>query len=176
MEQKDIRRVLELSFVIVVAVAMLLYGIGKPIQFSNDSNNLKTIPELSGMELMWAFYGYSKTYPILLGIGELGGALLLCLPRTRVLGCLLLTAILSNVIIQDIVYGVNEGALRAAVIYQVMIFAILWFNRAVLIQGIQNMLIPKATGETSRRNKVTIIAASILLALLFKAAEFYLTH
>lgn len=131
---------------------------------------------MTGMELMWAFYGYSRIYPILLGISEVGGAILLCLARTRLLGCILLTGILLNVIIQDVLYGVNEGALRAAITYQIMIFGILWINRAGLIAGLKAMMPARAEAEPGTRKKFVLFTASVLLAVLLKMIEVLITH
>ena len=52
--------------------------------------------------------------------------------RTRILGCLFVSTILVNVILQDIFYSVNIGALRVAILYQVFIVLILWFNKEKL--------------------------------------------
>ena len=49
----------ELALAITVAVSMLLYGIGKPTQFSNTIIFQKKMADLTEMELMWAFYGYT---------------------------------------------------------------------------------------------------------------------
>ena len=54
---------------------------------------------------LWAFYGYTKVYPIIMGIFEITGALLLLFRQTRFIGGLMITSILLNVILQDIFYG-----------------------------------------------------------------------
>ena len=41
---------------------MFIYGGGKLIQFDGAAKIDKTVLELTGMELMWAFYGYSKSF------------------------------------------------------------------------------------------------------------------
>ena len=129
LEKKDRIEILENAFTYIVVFAMLVYGIGKIIQFDGALETNKSVSEMTGQQLMWAFYGYSKPFVIVLGIVEITGGFLMLIRRTRILGCFLITTILVNVILQDVFYGVNVGALRAAVIYQTLIFVILWFNK-----------------------------------------------
>lgn len=58
--KQDYLYILEMALVFSVSLSMLLYGIGKPLQFSNPTITQKPISALTGMELMWAFYGYTK--------------------------------------------------------------------------------------------------------------------
>jgi hypothetical protein len=80
-----------------------------------------------------------------------------------------------NVISQDIFYDVNEGALRAAIIYQVMIFVILWINRSEVIRGIRALMLKDKSTEDRKRN-VLLIVISVIVAMLLKFIEFKLTH
>lgn len=176
MKKESLSKIIEISFVLVVASAMYIYGIGKYIQFDSQQEITKSVSELTGMELMWAFYGYSRTYAVILGIAEILGGTLLLIRRTRILGAILLTGILMNVITQDIIYGVNLGALKAAIIYQLMIFAILWIHRIDLITGIKSMLINRIAVQGTKDNRLVIIIGSILLALVLKLIGFQITH
>lgn len=81
---------------------MFIYGFGKLFQFEGAAEIDKTVSELNGMQLMWAFYGYSKSFAITLGIFEVIGGLLILIKRTRIIGCLFTSTILINVILQDI--------------------------------------------------------------------------
>lgn len=175
MKKEDIFKIIEVSFVLVVASAMYIYGFVKHLQFDNPSEVTKSVAEMTGMELMWAFYGYSKPYAILLGILEITGGTLLLIRKTRILGGIFLTGILLNVISQDIFYGVNEGALKAAIIYQVMIFVILWINRSEVIRGIRALILKNKSTEDRKRN-VLLILISVIVAMLLKFIEFKLTH
>ncbi len=175
MKREDIPAIIELSFVLIVTSAMYIYGLGKYIQFDNQALVTKGVSELTGMELMWVFYGYSKSYAVVLGILEVVGGTLLLIRKTRILGGLLLTGILMNVIVQDIFYEVNVGALKAAIIYQIMILGILWLNRTTLLQGIKAMLL-QSKSTLKRKRKLVIICCAILLAILLKVIEFQITH
>ncbi len=174
LEKKDRIEILENAFTYIVVFAMFAYGIGKIIQFDGALETNKSVSEMTGQQLMWAFYGYSKPFVIVLGILEITGGFLMLIRRTRILGCFLITTILVNVILQDIFYGVNVGALRAAIIYQTLIFVILWFNKEKLIQCFKILL-----GETSfdgfKKKFFVKIILSIILFVILRILEFYVT-
>ena len=171
LHKTDLVKVLvEWTCSVVVALSMLAYGLGKYWQFGQLHDSQQPLSSLSGMQLMWAFYGYSKTYPIILGLAEVSGALLLLIPGTRLIGALLLSIILSNVIIQDIIYGVHPGALFAACLYQTMLFLILGLHRKKLYLAWKNLLLPSA------RPHILIIGIAVLLAFVLKYLEIFGTR
>jgi hypothetical protein len=173
--KEDYLYIFEMALVISVSFSMLLYGIGKPLQFSNSSIAQKPVSALTGMELMWAFYGYSKVYPLVLGFFEIMGALLLLFRKTRLLGGLVITSILFNVILQDIFYGVNVGALRAAIVYQVSVLIIFWLNRKPITQ-IMQFYFKQFVSIPKSPNKWLILVLAGVGAVLLKVVEAFLTH
>ncbi len=175
LKKEDVESILENAFAYIVVFAMFAYGVGKIIQFDGAIKIDETISELTGMQLMWAFYGYSKPFVVTLGLLEISGGVLLLFKRTRILGCLLVTSILVNVILQDIFYGVHLGALRAAIIYQLLIIIILWFNRQRLVQCFKILTsFPVFTG--SRKIFFIRTILSVLLFVLLRVLEFYITN
>ncbi|TNE70508.1 hypothetical protein EP331_11970 [bacterium] len=168
---------LEWAFVVVVASSMFIYGGAKPVQFSGIHQFVKNTPvkDLEPMQLMWAFYGYSQTFPIILGIIEVLGGILLIIRPTRLIGAFLLTGVLSNIIIQDIIYEVNEGALYAAIIYQIMIFGIFIINSERVFKGLKVLLLPQIRGMIDKR-KWMLVGVGIIGAILLKYLEWAFTH
>ena len=167
-------QILENAFSYIVVFAMFAYGGGKIIQFDGAIETNTTVSEMTGMQLMWAFYGYSKPFVITLGVLEITGGILMLLKRTRILGCLFVTTILINVILQDIFYDVNVGALRAAIIYQSLIIIILWFNKVKLIQSFKILTTFNASDESKKEFFIKIML-SIMLFVLIRILEFYVT-
>ena len=153
---------------------MFAYGIGKMVQFNGAVPVNKTISELTAQQLMWAFYGYSKPFVLTLGFLEIIGGILMLIKRTRILGCLFVTTILVNVILQDIFYSVNIGALRAAILYQVFIVLILWFNKEKLIQSFRILLNPTVFSGFNKKFFLKTIF-SIILFVIIRILEFYIT-
>ncbi|MFI1770295.1 hypothetical protein, partial [Thalassobellus citreus] len=140
MNKKDKIEIFENAISWIIVFAMFIYGGAKLIQFDRATEIDKTVSELSGMELMWAFYGYSKSFAMTLGIFEIISGILILIKKTRIIGCLFTSTILVNVIFQDIYFGVHLGALKAAILYQILILIILWLNKEKLIRGIKILL------------------------------------
>ncbi|MFC3756443.1 hypothetical protein ACFONJ_10740 [Chryseobacterium tructae] len=150
--------------IFIVSISMLIYGLSKPFQFASVENT-QVMNKLSGQQLMWAFYGYSKLYPIIIGFFEVTGALLILFNRTRILGCLLLTTILINIIIQDYIFHII--ALSSAVYYQLLIILLLVFDRDKVINLLKYLFFNPQKG----RINVIIIAVSLIVALILKFYE-----
>jgi hypothetical protein len=162
---------LEWSLILLVAVSMAAYGGAKVVQFDGAAQFAdKRVSELTSMQLMWAFYGHSKPFALLIGALEVGGAGLLLLRRTRLLGCLLLTVVLSNIILQDIAFDVNRGALAAAVTYQIAVLGIMWLHRQALLDALGKLLLPAGYSPTLPK-RALIVALGLLLAFGWKMAE-----
>ena len=66
--KKDKIEIFENAISWIVVMAMFIYGGGKLIQFGDLAIIDKTVSEMNGMELMWAFYGYSKSFAITLSL------------------------------------------------------------------------------------------------------------
>lgn len=167
----------ELGSVFVVSTAMIMYGVGKMVQFPAKVDITKKVSDLSGQELKWAFYGYSKSVPTILGILERLGGILLLFKRTRLLSIILLTSILVNVILQDITYHINQGALIAAIIYQLLLVSILVINKDKVF--LIYKAFTKKENNNEKKDLKTIVLKVIYVGLFFialKGIEYYLTH
>lgn len=94
-----------------LAFDMLAYGITKLFQVQFPSPPLveliRPLGYLPPRGLLWNFMGFSRTYQVFSGGVECLGAVLLFSRRTTLLGALLLTAALGNVLVMDISYGVG---------------------------------------------------------------------
>ncbi|MCD9854065.1 hypothetical protein LUD75_05090 [Epilithonimonas sp. JDS] len=161
--RKKISYIFYWTIIFVVAGSMIVYGISKPIQFQSfkDSVNVNVS---EGHKLMWTFYSYSLAYPIIIGVFEVIGGVSLLFSRTRIFGCILLTVILSNIIIQDYIYEII--ALSSAVYYQVLISIILIFDHRKLRKVVYALF----KSEKTSRN-ISLIIVAFLIALIFKYLE-----
>lgn len=161
--QEKVKYIFYWTIIFVVAGSMIVYGISKPVQFQSfkDATNLNVS---EGHKLMWTFYSYSLIYPIIIGVFEVVGGILLLFSRTRVLGCILLTVILSNIILQDYVYEIT--ALNSAIYYQILVLIILIFDFKKVKKIIDEVL----RSEKTNRNMALMILA-LVIAILFKYFE-----
>ena len=172
--KKDKIEIFENSISWIVVIAMFIYGLGKIIQFDGAVEVNKTVSEMTGMELMWAFYGYSKSFAITLGVFELIGGFLILIKKTRIIGCLITSTILVNVIFQDIYFGVHLGALKAAIFYQILILIILWLNKEKLIRGMK-VLLESNKFEQSKTKLFIKLLIAFGVFLILRILEYYIT-
>ena len=172
--KKDKIEILENAISWVVVLAMFIYGACKLIQFDGANEIDKTISELTGMELMWAFYGYSKSFAITLGILEVIGGILILIKKTRIIGCVFTSTILVNIILQNICFEVHLGALKAAVLYQILILIILWLNKEKLIRSIKVLLEYKKI-EQPKIKLFTKLLIAFGVFIILRILEYYLT-
>ena len=174
LDQKDKIEIFENAISWIVVMGMFIYGAAKVAQFSGTAGEDKMVSELSGMELMWVFYGYSQPFVIIIGALEITGGILLLIKKTRVLGCLFLSTILVNIILQDIFYGVHLGALKAALLYQSIILVILWLNREKVIRSLKILLEYEQIDSTRKKFFIKLLIAFVLFVGL-RILEYFVT-
>ena len=166
--KKEIKNITENTICWIVAFTMFSYGVGKIVQFSNAIEVKKTLPELTGMELMWAFYGYSLPFALTIGFLEILGAVLIFFKKTKIIGCLLTSIILVNIILQDIFFNVNKGALITAIILQLFILIILWMDKTKILIAFKTITRHNKTKQDLKKRVVTFTITFIaFVTLLF---------
>ncbi|NRT14077.1 putative membrane protein [Flavobacterium sp. 28A] len=171
--KKDRIEIAEQAMSWIVTLAMMVYGAGKIIQFDGATAIDKKVSQLTGMQLMWAFYGYSKPYVVILGFMEITGGIMLLFKKSRIIGCLFLSAILVNIILQDIFFHVHVGALKTAILYQTLLLAILWINKDIVIKSIKSLTIAAEKTDLKTKFYYKILITFILFVLL-RIIEFYM--
>jgi hypothetical protein len=172
--KKDKIEIFENAISWIIVLAMFIYGGAKIVQFDGAAEIDKTVSELTGMELMWAFYGYSKSFAVTLGIFEIIGGILILIKRTRIIGCIFVSTILVNVIFQDIYFGVHLGALKAAIMYQFFILIILWLNREKLIRSLKTLLESNKVEQRKMKFFIKLVIAFAFFIGL-RILEYYIT-
>ena len=162
--QSKVLYIIYWAAIFTVSISMFVYGIVKPAQFT-DMDNIINNHLSEGHRLMWNFYSYTKTYPIIIGVFEVIGAITLLFRRTRIFACLLLTTILVNIILQDYFYEIV--ALNSSILYQTLIFVILIIDRDRVIQIFSKLFELK----TKLKPNWILIIISFILAIGFKFIE-----
>ena len=161
--KEKIQYTIKWTIIFIVSISMIVYGVTKPIQFSDFSNSTN-VNVSEGHKIMWNFYSYSLTYPLIIGFFEILGGISLLSNRSRIFGCILLTIILSNIIIQDYIYEIV--ALKSAIFYQILVLIILFFDKEKLKRVIKLLF----TTSKFSKNLILIIIA-LIIALFVKYYE-----
>lgn len=167
----EILNVIEWISVLFVSAYMTVYGVSKYVQFGSIEAYRLPVKDLEPMQLMWAFYSYSKPYVLIIGVFEVLGALLFVLPKTRIIGGFLLTSILVNIILQDYFYEVLQGALAYAILFQILISFVLFKHR----ERIKNAF-SALKGQFRFKIRPIYVLVAILVVLSFEALLILITQ
>lgn len=156
------------------AFMLLIYGFAKinGSQFTVVDWVLdEPLKEVSGFWLTWYYFGYSTTYKWIVALVEIGGGLLLLFRRTTLLGSMLLFGMMLNIVLVDIFFRVDAGALLMALVITFCLGVILAYHRNELIElfwSKQNSILPsKADQPKARITKGIIRTVIIVFPILF---------
>ncbi len=164
MKRENIQYFVYWCAIFTVAISMTIYALVKPFQFSKpDISQIKET--VTGHQIMWMFYGYSKSYILIIGLLELIGAICLLFQKTRLFACFLLTTILTNIILQNFFYEIS--ALKITILYQLLILVILYFDRLKL----KKLLITLFTPTKHPYKNYFLLGFAIIVAILFVLFE-----
>jgi len=136
MKKINYKETIEIVCRLYVFFFLTAYGLGKVIgaQFYTASrmpDGLAQMPIglVTDFDLAWVFMGRSYSYMLFIGLAEVFGALLLIFNKTKLVGALMLIPIMVNVIVFDIFFLDEYGALAGATLYLLMLITILAINR-----------------------------------------------
>ena len=151
----------------ICAFLLYMYGMSKlmHLQFSLGPKLAgRPIGSLTGYELTWYYYGYSRIYACILGTTQLLGATLLLFRKTAFLGGAMMMPVMANILLINIFIMVNDyGPEFMATIILFSLLTILWYGRARLIA----IFWSEQSGETvESRSRHAYIRAFIVIAVL----------
>lgn len=157
----------------LLAAVMMLYAMAKviPTQFGFLAPGalLRPLGQLSRFDMLWTFMSVSTGYTVFVGVVELLAALLLFSPRTTLLGALLATGALTNVIALDIAYDVR-GPLMPAILLLLLAVIVLLPYAQLLWRLVLPPLASDGPKAPSRRFRLpwgyVLSAKAIVLAWL----------
>jgi hypothetical protein len=89
--------------------------------------------QVSGEWLTWFYFGHSFTFSVIVAFIQIGGAFLLMFRKTLLLGSIMLFSFMLNLMLINIFYQMNLGALLQSIILTigVLFLLLLDFNRLV---------------------------------------------
>ena len=94
----------------------------------------RPIGSLTGYELTWYYYGYSRIYACILGLTQVAGATLLLFRKTAFLGAAMMLPVMGNILLINIFILVNDyGPEFMATLILCSLLVILWYERDALV-------------------------------------------
>jgi hypothetical protein len=171
MKRFNFKEILEITCRFYVFFFLTVYGIGKIIggQFYTTARIPDEIAQMPiglvpDFELAWTFMGRSFGYILLIGLTEIIGACLLLFNKTKLIGTLILIPIMVNVIVFDIFFLDEYGALGSATIYFLMLLTILIINKEKISKLLVELVSVKVAYQISFKEK--FFKYSIVLAII----------
>jgi hypothetical protein len=121
----------------ICAFLLYMYGVSKLAHFQfNLQSELATRPagSLSGYELTWFYYGYSRVYGCILGLTQVAGATLLLFRKTALLAAVLMLPVMANILLINMFILVDDyGPYMNSALICASLLAILWRQRKALV-------------------------------------------
>ena len=173
MKKINYKETFEMVSRLYVFFFLALYGLGKILgaQFYTPDLipvEIETMPisQIPNFDLAWVFMGRSYSYMLFIGIGELIGALMLLFNKTKLIGTFILIPIIVNVIVFDIFFLDEYGALASAIIYFILLLTILWINKEKIMKVIKTLTHFEVLTKTSIKEKIVKFSYVLLIILV----------
>ncbi len=158
------------------ATMLLLYGFAKinGSQFTvTDSLLDEKLETLSGIGLVWYFFGYSTAYKIAIGLVEIGGGILLLFRRTTLIGSVAMTGVMFNILLIDLLFQIGSGALMMAMFITMSLMIINAFHWQDLVDLFWTQQNP-VYGESSK--KTAVVTGKMMLKAFILIFSFIATY
>jgi len=142
------------------AAIAILYGFAKlnGSQFTIlDSELDKPMGSVSGFWLTWYWFGYSKVYGSVIALTQIGGGLLLTTRRWALIGALVLLPVAVNIVLIDVLFGVDPGGTIAGLVFLGLLVRIVAPSVPELLRFLER------PAEPARRTRGILGAAALVL-------------
>lgn len=129
--------------------------------------------KLSGFQLTWSFFGYSKCYNSIIALAQVFGGLLLLFRRTTLLGALFLLPILFNIALIDYNYDIPAKDIITVLLFMDVFLICISVKSLISFFIYQKTIDPKKLitnyGLPTKSNKVskTIAVLGVLIFAFF---------
>ncbi len=162
------------------AFMLLMYGFAKVngSQFTVVDWVLdEPLGEVSGFWLTWHYFGYSTGYKFFIALTEIGGGILLLFRRTTLIGSLMMLGVMVNIVLIDIFFQINLGALLMAILITCSLLVIIghhWDELVDLFWMKQNSAFgPGSAKRSIQITKWVVRSVIIVIPIIF---TYYLAH
>lgn len=155
--------------------AFLLLGYGSSklahLQFHlNQALAHRPVISLTGYELTWYYYGYSRAYACILGFTQVTGGTLLLFRKTALIGALAMLPVIVNILLIDIfILPPDYGPSVPALIIFVSLTMLVWRDSESLTQAAWATQTPEPAGSQKAHFWVRAAIVTAVLAMTVSA-------
>jgi hypothetical protein len=169
MNKKNVKISFELVFRQCVFLILNVYAIRKMFggqfymngELPTEVANI-TLGKIDSFTLAWAFMGHSYYYVMFIGITQLIGAWFLLWNKTKLLGVMILTPIMLNIIMFDLIFLGVYSALAMSIIIFTMLFLIVNLNKEKVTQAFNSLTSFQSKPKVRFKSRILTIGISIL--------------
>lgn len=152
------------------AFMLYMYGLSKllHLQFNLQSELAhQPIGSLTGYQLTWYYYGYSRAYACVLGLTQVAGATLLLFRKTTLLAALLMTPIMANIVLVNVFILVDDyGPYVISVLILASMLLILWHERLNLVSALWSSQLPESFVSRRAHAWIRSLILAVVIGLL----------
>lgn len=137
------------------------------------------VGDLTPMGLLWSFMQYSYPYSFFGGVMELAVVLLLCFRRTATLGALLCLAVMGNVAMLNIAYGVQVKLYAMMIVLSAAVLVVYELPRLYAVFVANRVAVPAPPSPLHERFATPIrwtvkflVVGSVMLSSIVVARRF----
>lgn len=119
------------------AFMLYTYGISKLLHLQFDLQAQlaqQPVGALTGYQLTWFYFGYSRAYAVLLGVTQVLGGTLLLFRKTTLLGALVMLPVMGNILLINMFILINDyGPFLISGLLCIFLLTILSHQRSALM-------------------------------------------
>ncbi len=120
-----------------LAMMISYYGFGKLLrtQFATSFKRADIpVGQLNGFELTWNYFGHSYPLAVIIGLLQIGGAILLLFRRSTLFGVVLLLPMMVNIVLINLLYKIAAGAFMNSILFTLGLLHLLLLHRSALMK------------------------------------------
>lgn len=164
------------------AFMLYTYGISKLLHLQFDMQSQlarRPVGALTGYELTWFYFGYSRAYAVLLGVTQVLCGTLLLFRKTTLLGALTMLPVMANILFINMFILVNDyGPFLISGIICIFLLTILWHQRSVLLSMLWTIQKSEPVSSLQRHRwiRLSIVSATITMMISGAIIQKHVQH
>lgn len=120
-----------------------------------------------GETLTWYYFGYSPVFGFIVALLQITGAILLLFPKTRLGGCLLLLPVMMNIMLLNIFYRMNAGALLQSIALAIGLLYLLLLYKKPMVKFLRQIMQEHKQSSFKRYLSTAVVCILISLGIVY---------
>ena len=156
------------------AFMLYTYGISKLLHLQFDMQSQlaqQPVGSLTGYQLTWFYFGYSRAYAVLLGFMQILGGTLLLFRKTALFGAVAMFPVMANILLINVFILVNDyGPYLISGLICLFLSGILWHERFALRQLFWTAQTGEPSSSLGRHRWIRAAIVSVTVTMMISGA------